>query len=506
MKFKLFLLAIALHAVGTAQEKKYLAQVRLNDKFGYIDTSGKEVVPVIYDDVGDYGIIEDSGTWGDNLIPVNIGKSNPTQIEPPKPRIAIDPRSASDSIENSSLYIQLGSSGDEQGLSNGDGKWGYCNASGVLVIPTQFTKASPFSEGRAAVEIEGRWGYIDTAGKIVIPAIYEKAEAFSEGYAAVQKNDHYGYINTQGEEVIKFQYYSAGSFKNGCARVFEKNDRNKKRKDIACWAINKKGERVTSDNYDIESDFSDGLAVFSLSNLEPYAAVRYGIITTEGKILTPPIYDEIWGFTDGLAKVMVYKSTEDLREAYPAYGYINKQGKEVVKPKFATAEQFQFGITVVSEIDDTDDGWSKHALINTKGEFVLGFNWKYLRLIDSGQLWAIPLNDSRMTRITTKGKTLGSFVEGNLTDLGNGLFVETNLYGESIAFAGLNKKITIDLAKHSDKRFLSFQFGLIRFSEPCSNCDEYYAKSQGLMDLKGNVVTKTKYSEISDFEPTDTKK
>lgn len=47
MKLKLFLVAIAFHALGSAQEKKYLAQVRLNDKYGYINTSGKEVVPVV---------------------------------------------------------------------------------------------------------------------------------------------------------------------------------------------------------------------------------------------------------------------------------------------------------------------------------------------------------------------------------------------------------------------------------------------------------------------------
>ena len=103
MKLKLFLVAIAFHALGSAQEKKYLAQVRLNDKYGYIDTSGKEVVPVIYDDVGAYGSIDDSGTWGDNLIPVNIGKSNPALIEPPMPKLAVDPGKASDSIENSSI-------------------------------------------------------------------------------------------------------------------------------------------------------------------------------------------------------------------------------------------------------------------------------------------------------------------------------------------------------------------------------------------------------------------
>ena len=49
-----------------------------------------------------------------------------------------------------------------------DGKWGYIDRTGNVIIAPQFQQASEFSEGVAAVNIDGKWGYIDQKGQIVI--------------------------------------------------------------------------------------------------------------------------------------------------------------------------------------------------------------------------------------------------------------------------------------------------------------------------------------------------
>ncbi|MBK7505881.1 MAG: WG repeat-containing protein [Bacteroidetes bacterium] len=38
-----------------------------------------------------------------------------------------------------------------------------------------------FSEGLAVVEKEGKYGFFDKAGKLVIPIIYDDAQDFSDG-------------------------------------------------------------------------------------------------------------------------------------------------------------------------------------------------------------------------------------------------------------------------------------------------------------------------------------
>jgi len=81
-----------------------------------------------------------------------------------------------------------------------DGKFGFFDRRGVVVIRPAFDFAAPFSGGRAAVcegcrkvdrgehwNMEGgRWGFIDRTGAIVIPLRYEDAHDFARGKAQVK--------------------------------------------------------------------------------------------------------------------------------------------------------------------------------------------------------------------------------------------------------------------------------------------------------------------------------
>ena len=56
MKYSILLFLIGFYSVAFAQkEKKYLAQVSLDGKYGFIDASGHEIIPLIYDDAGMWG-------------------------------------------------------------------------------------------------------------------------------------------------------------------------------------------------------------------------------------------------------------------------------------------------------------------------------------------------------------------------------------------------------------------------------------------------------------------
>ena len=105
-----------------------------------------------------------------------------------------------------------------------EGKYGYIDRSGQMVIPPQFASADPFSEGLAAVQLDSagnKGGYIDKSGKMVISGQeFSMARRFSGGLAAAQgKNDKYGYIDKTGKFVIPPQFYRAGDFSDGLAAV-----------------------------------------------------------------------------------------------------------------------------------------------------------------------------------------------------------------------------------------------------------------------------------------------
>lgn len=67
--------------------------------------------------------------------------------------------------------------------------------------------------GLIAFQKNGKWGYVNTKGEIVVEPSYEKAKSFSHGMAAVQNEDMlWGFINKDYDLVIDPVYLDAGYF------------------------------------------------------------------------------------------------------------------------------------------------------------------------------------------------------------------------------------------------------------------------------------------------------
>ena len=83
-----------------------------------------------------------------------------------------------------------------------DYKWGYINTKGEQAIECKFDGVGDFNEGFAMVEKDGKWGYINTKGEQAIECKFDDARGFSEGFAWVEKDGKWGYINTKGCFII----------------------------------------------------------------------------------------------------------------------------------------------------------------------------------------------------------------------------------------------------------------------------------------------------------------
>mgnify|MGYP001179585168 CR=1 FL=1 len=195
-----------------------LAFIRLNGKYGCIDTNGVMVIQNIYDNPVRFqeglaevmlnnkiGFIDKEG---DVVIPFKYETDE-------KPRIGIGGARRT--------YLD-GGTGFCNGLASVklNNKWGYINKNGELIIDYIFEEAYEFYEGLAAVKYKNKWGYINKMGNIVIPYKYDGASIFSEGLASVEINGKRGYIDKTGIEVIQFKYdkYSINEFKNGITEVY----------------------------------------------------------------------------------------------------------------------------------------------------------------------------------------------------------------------------------------------------------------------------------------------
>lgn len=217
---------------GYLEFKEGLAVVLINQKFGYMDTQGNLKIQPQFEDAHPfsegYAAVKINGKWG------FIDKQGKIVMNP---TFAWIPEGFSDGLarvyadNNMGMFINKNFQTDISPVSNAiqpysegltafqeNGKWGYINKSGNLVIPAQFEEARAFKNGLAPVRIRldnftTKWGYIDTSGKIVIQPQFFNAQPFSENLAAVEigienSSNRWAYIDTTGKVVIAPQFFA----------------------------------------------------------------------------------------------------------------------------------------------------------------------------------------------------------------------------------------------------------------------------------------------------------
>ncbi len=155
-------------------------------------------------------------------------------------------------------------------------------------LKDQYDNVWDVSEGFVALLKDGKWGFADTSGKVVIPLQFESPSQFHHGYAPVIKDGKAGVIDKTGKAVIPFLYDYVGDYQDG---VFSARDFQKK-----YGYIDSANNIVIPFDYDEVSIawFSGGLAIVKKGD-------KYGAIDKTNKIIVPFIYDEL-GINDGFEK------------------------------------------------------------------------------------------------------------------------------------------------------------------------------------------------------------
>lgn len=91
-------------------------------------------------------------------------------------------------------------------IRNENGKYGYLDKNGNIIIDFIYDGADDFSEGLARVyktiHDEDIYGFIDEFGNEIIPIKFEYALPFKEGLAIIRMNRKFGYIDGSNKIVI----------------------------------------------------------------------------------------------------------------------------------------------------------------------------------------------------------------------------------------------------------------------------------------------------------------
>lgn len=335
-----------------------------------------------------------------------------------------------------SLVFVIGVFAQETGLKlrpvQKDGKWGYIDKTGKIVIKPQFYWVEEFSEGLAAFETEdSKHGYIDETGKVLVEPKLDRAEPFSEGLAPVAIDFEWGFIDKTGKIVIPFQFKYAHRFKDGIAPVdlfLKEENANENIFGVNAF-IDKTGKMIlppfksvlnprTSQGFlfleyfypvgerpkpEIVDKTGKRLIQVEKFNLDGFRESvtpvqinkKWGYIDTTGKFVIQPQFDNAKSFSEGLAAVKISEK----------WGYINHQGKLVIP-----------AIYEINEVEDGDHAFSeglalvyfknRYLFINQKGKKVLSLNYEKVERFFGG-VAAVKIDERREEKrgyIDKKGK------------------------------------------------------------------------------------------------------
>lgn len=92
-----------------------------------------------------------------------------------------------------------------------DGSYGLFDEDWTLTAQIECSDTDIYtSDGLIAICQNGKWGYANSSGEVVIEPAYDEAKSFSNGLAAVREGELWGFINTDNQLVIDYQFTDTG--------------------------------------------------------------------------------------------------------------------------------------------------------------------------------------------------------------------------------------------------------------------------------------------------------
>ncbi|OAQ39869.1 hypothetical protein A5893_09885 [Pedobacter psychrophilus] len=230
-----------------------------------------------------------------------------------------------------------------------DGKSGFINDKGQIVIDLTFDGVSSFSEGLARIFVDDKVGFIDKQGNIQVEPKFDTVSGFSEGMAYATIGDKYGYIDKSGNFIIEPMFYRCWAFENGYALVMQEVV------STGCFIDNFGTIKLNGRNF-LVSKYSEGLINCSERG-------DWGHIDINGNFIIPPNYKYTREFSEGKAAIAP-KKINGKANRKDLYAFINK-GNEIIIPPLFTGADIHFSEGMCAVFD------SGYGYINAKGQLII---------------------------------------------------------------------------------------------------------------------------------------
>jgi hypothetical protein len=304
----------------------------IDGKAGYIDASGKVIIPPQFRVFGNPGYDD----FFEGVASTDTLRSN--HIDSKGARINFAPYQVNGFVHFAEGLIPAAV------VSGKTRKYGFVDHDGKLAIPATFDGVDSSSEGFAAVLLAGKRGYIYHSGTLVIPPRFNLTEKFSEGAARVIAGGPcnfvgYGPCAFFNPSILGFPEYKSGrdARYGSCQYSF----------------VDERGVPLFSQRFPDAFDFAEGLAAVGDGK-------HWGFIDQTGEVRIPLRFDAVGSFSEGLAKFRQGRK----------WGFIDRAGRVVIQAQYENAYDFSSEAAVVEE------SYARVWFIDKSGNKLFGKDYK----------------------------------------------------------------------------------------------------------------------------------
>jgi hypothetical protein len=239
---------------------------------------------------------------------------------------------------------------------------GSCKQAATSGAPA--TRIAGPNEALFPIIAQGRWGFIDSTGAVVIAPRFAEVRPFAGGLAPAREVGHYGYINTAGQFVLPPRYSYAGPFQGNVALVYT---------DSTLQLIDRTGRQVPlpAAYKRLEWYAQDGLRGFWVGTRSDF---KSQLLTAGGRVLNATWFKEVGKLSNNRLVVTTTAPATDPNGPAETelVGAVDGQGKLVIPyRRFDQISTFRNGLATATLYQRVYDEKSRQeCIIDTTGRIL----------------------------------------------------------------------------------------------------------------------------------------
>ena len=346
--------------------------------WGFVDESGRVVVPIQYDDVDDfsngYAAVSVGGRWGfidvDGRMVVeprftrvgrftadgiawaedpdaSDGAEGPVGYIRPDGSWAISPRfdiatAFEEGVAIAGMVVGISTSRIGGSTANRIYAFGIINSEGSWIVepvddeePDDWSSARIFSSGLAAVEVDNRgYAYVDRDGTFVTELAYENAFIHVDGFAIAEpRGGGFAVLDQTGAIVLELGVSDAWTGRDGFLSLYGSLG------DEEGWFLADASGAIFAGPYESMGRYAEGRVTVETDD-------RWYLIDSDGNEI-----GERWDSMQdpGGGRVAIARTGRGFLADY-SWGFADLDGRVVVEPTFNRARPFSEGRAAVAEL------------------------------------------------------------------------------------------------------------------------------------------------------------